>query len=80
MDRINKALKSIPRKYADTLADIIENIKNDKTTGLDVKKLRGYSNIFRVRVGKYRILYKMEAKNIEILDISKRNENTYQDY
>ena len=30
------------------------------TSRLDIKKLRGYKNHYRIRVGKYRILFELE--------------------
>ncbi|HUY69735.1 MAG TPA: hypothetical protein VMU70_01840, partial [Candidatus Tyrphobacter sp.] len=45
--------------------------------GLDIKKLRGRSDIFRVRKGDIRIIYLRKDGNILILLIERRNEKTY---
>ena len=41
---------------------------------LDVKKLRGYHNVYRLKVGDYRIIfeYVKEERTIKILKVGKR--------
>ena len=38
----------------------------------DIKKLKGFTNIYRIRVGDYRILYELEDETITILDVLPR--------
>ena len=45
--------------------------------GLDIKKLKGYGDVFRVRKGKLRILYQMDNGEVIILKVGYRNETTY---
>ena len=40
----------------------------------DVKKLKGYENYYRLRVGELRVLYTLEDENIIITDILPRGE------
>ena len=40
----------------------------------DVRKLKGYSTAYRLRVGDYRILFDMTAESIEITNILPRGE------
>ncbi|MFH1774724.1 MAG: type II toxin-antitoxin system RelE/ParE family toxin [Methanobacteriota archaeon] len=39
---------------------------------LDIKKLKGYKNKFRLRVGDYRILFEIEKDTVRIFDIFHR--------
>ena len=39
-----------------------------------VEKLRGYSQIFRLRVGDYRILYEISGSEVVVLDIRNRKD------
>ena len=41
---------------------------------LDIKKLKGYDNHYRIRVGDYRILFFREEGTAKIYDISHRND------
>lgn len=44
---------------------------------LDVKKLKGYKNIFRVRKGTVRIIFRVTNNQIYILAIERRYDTTY---
>lgn len=80
MDKIYKLLSKIPPKDALKIAVIIEKIVRSRLSNLDIMRLKGSGNIFRVRIGKYRIIYKKTSNDIRILEISKRNDNTYKNY
>ncbi len=45
----------------------------------DVEKLAGYEDAYRIRIGKYRIKYKVfwQEREIGILAIERRSETTY---
>jgi len=45
-------------------------------TRLDIKKLKGYNNHYRIRVGNYRILFFRETGEARVYDISIRS-NAY---
>ena len=47
--------------------------------GLDLKKLKGRNDIYRIRKGKIRIIYRVDNKQIYLLAIERRSENTYKD-
>ena len=46
-------------------------------TDVDLKKLKGHENIFRIRKGKIRIIYRLQDGQIYLLAVEKRNDNTY---
>ena len=39
---------------------------------VDVKKLKGFKNIFRLRVGEYRIKFAVENAEVIVFDVKKR--------
>lgn len=77
MDKISKAIKKINSKDALKIADTIELLIQGKLSNLDIKKLKGHKEIFRVRVGNYRVIYKQKLDNVTILHIGHRDEKTY---
>lgn len=81
MDKINKALINLTLKERKMVKSILLKIKNNSFFDLDIKKLKNYDNIFRVRKGKIRIIFKKE-KNSQyfILAIEKRSDRTYKNY
>lgn len=77
VDKIQKALDKISTKERALIKEILLRIKNNRLTGLDVKKLKGYESIYRIRKGKMRILYRVRESEIYLLAIERRNDTTY---
>jgi mRNA-degrading endonuclease RelE of RelBE toxin-antitoxin system len=77
MDAIEKALKKLTAKEKERVKGILAKLASGKTQGLDIKKLQGREDIFRVRKGDIRIVYRKSDGAISILLIERRNEKTY---
>lgn len=77
MDKIAKALKKLTNEEKEAVKIILTKINLFNFSGLDIKKLRGHKDIFRVRKGKIRIIYRLNNKKIFILTIERKNDNTY---
>lgn len=80
MDKIGKILKKISIKDSENILLILEKIKSGKVKNLDIKKLKGHENIFRVRSGNFRIIFQKIDQEYFILEISKRREDTYKNF
>lgn len=80
MDKISKFLKKLDRKELDIVYGIIEQLLLGNVAGLDIKKLKGFDDIYRVRAGKIRIIYSHKSKDIKLIEISRRNERTYKKF
>jgi len=78
-DKIEKALKKLTDKERKVVKNILTKIQKEKTKDLDVKKLRGRDDIFRIRKGKIRIIFRSSGKDILILSIERRSDKTYKD-
>ena len=78
MDKISKALKKFSVKEQENVKEILLKLKNNSLDGFDIKKLKGHSNIFRIRKGEIRIIYKIDKNDdMVILVIERRTDNTY---
>lgn len=77
MDKITKALNKFSVKEQEKIKKILLKIKNNQVSVLDVKKLKGRDDIFRVRSGKIRIIYRQKDVGIKLLAIEKRSDITY---
>lgn len=78
--KADKQLSKIDRRYIQAILDAIEALVLFPDVQLDIKKLKGYINRFRLRVGRYRVIFEVqygEPKIIEIQTIAKRDEQTY---
>ena len=78
MDRIEKALTKLTAKERKKIRSILAKVKTGEMGELDVKKLKGRQDIFRVRKGSLRIIYRiLESGDIVILEIARRSDTTY---
>jgi mRNA-degrading endonuclease RelE of RelBE toxin-antitoxin system len=77
MDAIEKALKKLNAKECSWVREILEKLASNKTWGLDIKKLQGRDDIFRVRKGDIRIVFRKNEGAVSILLIERRSEKTY---
>lgn len=78
MDRIEKEIRKLSERERGWVKEILKLLRRDKTASLDVKKLKGREDIFRIRKGDIRIIYRLTSrKEIFVLSIEKRKERTY---
>lgn len=78
-DKIKKLLSKLSPKERDIVKLLIMRIKLDDTEGLDIKQLKGRTDLFRVRKGRLRIVYRKTSVEFLIIRIDRRNEKTYKD-
>lgn len=77
MDKIEKALKKLTEKERERIKEILTQLKTKSFRNLDIKKLKGRDDIFRVRKNDLRIIYEVVGGNVFILSIERRSEKTY---
>ncbi len=80
VDKIQKALNKFSAKEKELVKELLKMIKVGTVIGLDIKKLKGQKDIYRVRKGKIRIIYKLDKGTVYLLAIERRNDNTYRDF
>jgi mRNA-degrading endonuclease RelE of RelBE toxin-antitoxin system len=80
MDRNQKFLKRLSSKEFIAVEQVLQKILIRDTSGLDIKKLSGYRDVYRVRTGNIRIIFLDTGNSIEILEISRRDEQTYKNF
>jgi len=80
MDKIQKFLSKLTSKEQASLAKLLERIIDGKVSELHIKKLKGHSDIYRVRTGDIRIIFRNRNNDILVLEVSRRNDNTYRKY
>lgn len=78
-DKIKKLLAKLSQQERNLVKLLILRITMDDTLGLDIKKLKGHSNLFRVRKNRIRIVYSNDNDKVLIIKIDIRNEKTYKD-
>jgi len=77
MDNIVKALNKLSNKEKETLKEVLFCINSGSISNLDIKKLKGQKDIFRIRKGKIRIIIKKTNNSIKVLTLERRVSKTY---
>ena len=81
MDKIAKALLKLSVSERKAVKAILLKIKAGAFSGFDLKKLKNCDDIFRVRKGKLRIIFKRNVTGqYFILAIERRSDKTYNSY
>jgi mRNA-degrading endonuclease RelE of RelBE toxin-antitoxin system len=76
-DRLQKNLNKLTEKEKQKIKKILLLIKAGNLSGLDVKKLKNHQDIFRVRKGGLRIIFKNSNAGIFILTVERRCKTIY---
>ncbi|MSR85338.1 type II toxin-antitoxin system RelE/ParE family toxin [Candidatus Uhrbacteria bacterium] len=75
---VEKQMKRFPAHDAGRLFDVLQSFALDPFAG-DLEKMKGESNVWRRRVGSYRVFYEVHVarKTVYVFDVKRRTSNTY---
>lgn len=79
-NRARKEIKRIPKQYRESILDCVDQLVTfPKCERLDITDLKSHRYDYRLRVGRYRVLfdYANVVKIIRIQEVKKRDERTY---
>jgi mRNA-degrading endonuclease RelE of RelBE toxin-antitoxin system len=79
-DKISKELAKLTAKEKETLKIILLQLKQNELRGLNVSKLKGQTDIYRVKKGRLRIIYQQTDTQLKVLAIERRFEKTYRNF
>jgi len=72
----NQLGKIQPRGDLKRVANSLKEIEINPLLG-DIRKLKGYKNRYARRVGKWRVIFKFEKKDIVVMAVMPRTTTTY---
>ena len=74
-----KQLKKIPTDYQKSITRAVDGLAEFPAGAADVKALRGHACGYRLRVGRYRVLFNFdgEVQIVTVEEVRKRDEQTY---
>ncbi len=77
-DIVYKELNKFPRQYIERITKIIESLPNDPYSG-DIQKIKDEENLWRRRIGTYRIFYELDKMKrvIHVFWVERRTSSTY---
>lgn len=78
MDQIEKFIRKLLPRERLLINQTVKRLDAGDWAGLNVKKLQGVDDLFRVRIGRIRIIYRFaKISGVQILDITYRDDTTY---
>jgi len=80
MDNISKFLKKLTSDERLLVHKAINQLLSGYTQKLDIKKLKGFEDIYRVRVRDIRIIYRSKNETVSLIEIARRSDKTYKNY
>lgn len=80
MEKLLKFLRKLNAKELNAVKTAMVDIKRRNLSRYNVKKLSGFTDVYRVRVQSIRIIFQEIDGETRILDVSRRNEKTYKKY
>ena len=77
MNKLDKFLSKLEKKTRIVVGQTVTLIISGDFSTLDIKKLKGNQERYRVRVGRIRVIFDKTKDGNKIQDISFRGDNTY---
>ena len=77
MNKLDKFLYKLNKKTREIVEKNVMLILLGDFSTLDLKKLKGNKNRYRIRIGRIRIIFDKTDNGNKIQNISFRNDNTY---
>jgi mRNA-degrading endonuclease RelE of RelBE toxin-antitoxin system len=79
-DTFINELLNLPQNVQKRVSKIVKILESDPISAQgDAKKLKGYTNnVYRARIGDYRLFYSFGQGWVKLLSIRKRDERTYE--
>lgn len=80
MNKIEKFLAKLDSHKRLFVLELMYRIKSGDLSNLNIKKLEGHDNLFRLKKGYFRIIFSKNSDEINIVSVDKRSEKTYRDF
>lgn len=78
MENLNRKLRKFSAKERVEIESLVEKILKREFVGLNLKKLKGLKNLFRIRKRRIRIIFELKStQEPNIISIDRRSEDTY---
>jgi len=72
MDKIAKLFRQLSEKERLAFLLLIERVKLNYTKVVGLRKLSNPKDLYRARIGNYRLIFRIDATGAELIRISKR--------
>lgn len=80
VDRVTKNLRKFSKRERVQILQAMKQISTNRLQSLDIRKLKGRNDAFRVRKGDFRIIFRKNDQEINvIIAVERRSKSTYRD-
>jgi len=79
VEKIEKLFRKISKEDRKRLLEIVEKLLSRQREGLNIRKVKD-SDFYRLRKGRFRIIFHYSQEEIIIDSIKLRNKNTYKKF
>lgn len=80
MDKIQKALAKLSKEHRNIFDALMVKLMARDFLGLDMAKMKGYKDVFRIKHGRLRVIFKINRQGLFILEVGLRSEKTYRNF
>ena len=80
MDKIQKALAKLPREHRQNFDALMVKLMARDFLGLNMVKMKGQKDIYRVKHGRLRVIFRMNQQGLFVMGASLRSEKTYRNF
>jgi len=77
VDKIKKELSKMTKQELSAYLLVSKQLNIDYTKIPNTKKLSNLKNTYRIRIGRYRLIYQLTNNSPLIIKLTKRDDNTY---
>ena len=80
MDKIQKALAKLPKQYREVFEAMMVKLMTRDFLGLNMARMKGYKDVYRVKHGRLRVIFRMNQQGLYVLEAGLRSEKTYRNF
>lgn len=77
MDKIEKFLRRLTQDERKRITGVLVSIVSGEYNRIDIKKMKGYGNLYRARVGNIRIIFIEQGDKRRVIAVGRRDDRTY---
>ena len=78
VDKIQKALNKLSAKERKKIKKVLQDVSKGNLTTYNIKKLKGRKDIYRIRAGNIRIIFRVDSDHdTYLLAVERRSDTTY---
>lgn len=80
MDKIQKALAKLAKQHREIFDALMVKLMARDFLGLNMAKMKGYQDVYRVKHGRLRVIFRINQQGLFVLEVGLRSEKTYRNF